>query len=212
MSKRKKTKIDIDLIKKASRLLKGESLSSEEIPRYRLHEKVKKIPKRLNIYVEKRNEQWSIDLAEMNDLARFNYGFKYWLVCIDVYSRYVFLQLLKNKKSDYVSRKFEEILKSSGENPEKIQSDEGTEFVKIKNNLSKKYNFTLFHTYNREIKASHAERVIQTLKQMVRRVISVIGNMRYADYIHVIVQRYNEAPHKSLFNNSPHDVYFGKKN
>ena len=73
----------------------------------------------------------------MNDLARFNYGFKYWLVCIDIYSRYVFLQLLKNKKSEYVSRKFE--------------SDEGTEFVKIKNDLSKKYNFTLFHTCNREI-------------------------------------------------------------
>ena len=46
---------------------------------------------------------------------------------------------------------------------------------------------------------------------MVRRVISVTGNMRYADFIHVIVQRYNEAPHKSLFNNSPYDVYFGRR-
>ena len=65
-------------------------------------------------------------------------GLKYWLVWIDVFSRYVFLQLLKNKRSDYVSRKFEDILKSSGEVPEKIQSDEGTEFVESKNDSSKK--------------------------------------------------------------------------
>ena len=53
----------------------------------------------------------------MNDLARYNYGYRYWLVCIDIYSRYVFVKMLKNKTSKNVGEKFEQILKESEEIP-----------------------------------------------------------------------------------------------
>ena len=67
-------------------------------------------------------------------------------------------------------------MKESEEIPSKIQCDEGTEFQRIRNELSRKYSFEVFSTYNREIKASHAERIIQTLKTMVRRVLTVLSS------------------------------------
>ena len=67
---------------------------------YRLHERDKKSYKRLKISVNEGNEQWAVDLAKMNDLARYDSNFKYWLACIDVHLRYVFLELLQNKTSE----------------------------------------------------------------------------------------------------------------
>ena len=58
--------------------------------------------------------------------------YRYWLVCIDIYSRYVFVKMLKNKTSKNVGEKFEQILKESEEIPSKIQCDEGTEFQRIR--------------------------------------------------------------------------------
>jgi hypothetical protein len=90
-----KDKFDPEFIKKAARLLKGETLEPEQLEAYTLHSKTVKKYKRLKINVQKRNEQWSIDLAEMKDLSRFNKQFRYILVCVDVYSRYAFARMLK---------------------------------------------------------------------------------------------------------------------
>jgi hypothetical protein len=132
---------------------------------YSLHSRKRLKYKRLNINVYKRNDQWSIDLAHLNELSGFNNQYRYLMVCIDVYSRYTFVKALKTKSARNVGEKFEQILKDENEIPVKIQSDEGTEFALIKRDLAKKYNFTLFHTYNRETKVVHAERFIQTLKE-----------------------------------------------
>ena len=58
----------------------------------------------------------------------------------------------------------------------------------------------------------HAERFIQTLKQSVTRMLTTLdlGN-RYVQYLPLILERYNEAPHTSLFGASPHDIYIKGK-
>lgn len=107
--------IDSDLIKKAARLGKNESFDNSKYREaYDLHAQARRTYPRLTIDVERRNEQWSMDLGEMNDLARFNKNFKYLLVCVDVYSRYAFVKLLKNKTANNVGNKFEGILLDSG--------------------------------------------------------------------------------------------------
>lgn len=147
----------------------------------------------------------------MNELARFNNQYRYILVCVDIYSRFAFVKLLKKKTSENVGKKFESILTENNEIPRKIQCDEGTEFQKMRKELSQKYGFNVFHTYNREIKASHAERFIQTLKDMIRRTLTVVGGYRYIDYLPTIIERYNELPHAGITNLTPYDVYFGRK-
>ena len=210
MSKRKKT-FSPEFIEKAARLLKGEKLTDEELSKYKQHRRTIKKYKRLKtINVINNNEQWEIDLADNKDLARYNNQYRYWLVCIDVYSRYCWVVLLKTKTAKNVAEKFEKIIVNEGVSPDKIQSDEGSEFQDIRKVLSKKYNFTMFNTYNREIKASHVERVIGTLKTMVRRVLTMTDNNRYVEYLPMILKRYNESPHKSLEGMTPKQIYRNK--
>ncbi|CAB4007370.1 uncharacterized transposon-derived, partial [Paramuricea clavata] len=198
MVKRKKTQnIDAALIKKAARLLKDEQLTAEQHSAYKLHAQRRIHFKRLKIHIDNRNEQWSIDLADLKQLLGYNDQYRYLLVCIDIATRYAFVKPLKNKTASNVRKKFEEILSEAGGAPKKIQADEGTEFNQIKKDLSKKYGFTLFHTQNCETKAVHAERFIRTFKQMITRSLTTLNmGYRYIKYLPTIVERYNEAPHR----------------
>ncbi|CAB4013520.1 uncharacterized transposon-derived, partial [Paramuricea clavata] len=157
---------------------------------------------------EIRNAQWSIDLADLNNLSRFNNQYRYLLVCVDIYSRYAFVRPLKTKTARNVANKFEDTLLKDKEIPLKIQSDEGTEFSLLKRDLSKKYGFTLFHTYNRETKAVHAERFIETIKQSINRSLTSLDHgYNYIQNLPLIVARYNESRHRGLYNLTPFDVY-----
>ena len=95
---KKRKKFPPDFIEKAARLLKVETLNEEELSRYKQHKLNKKKYRRLNVHVDNKNEQWDIDLAENKDLSRFNNQYRFWLVCIDVYSRYVWVELLKKNQ------------------------------------------------------------------------------------------------------------------
>ena len=192
-------------------MLKGENISNDELLKYKQHKISRKKYRRLQINVFDKNEQWEIDLAENKDLSRYNNQFRYWLVCIDVYSRYIWVELLKKKSSKNTANKFENILQKADAIPKKIQCDEGTEFQDIRTRLSKKYGFNVFHTHNREIKASHVERVIGTLKTMVRRVLTMTGEFNYYSYLPIIIKRYNDSPHSSLGGFSPNEIYTDSK-
>ena len=159
-----------------------------------------------------KNEQGEIDLAENKDLSNYNNQFRYWLVYTDVYSRYIWVELLKKKSSKNTANKFENILKKSKSYPtEKYSVMKEQNFKIFETLLSKKYNFTVFHTHNREINASHVERVIGTLKTIVQRVLTITGQFDYYTYFSIIIKRYNESPHSSLGGLSPYEVYHNSK-
>ena len=62
------------------------------------------------------DQQWQIDLA---DMQKFNDGYRYLLVCIDVFSKYAWVVPLKNKTGPSLVNAFKVIL-SSVRKPEKI--------------------------------------------------------------------------------------------
>jgi hypothetical protein len=67
-----KINADNELIKKSSRLLKDERLNKKQKEAYSLHSRKLIRYKRLKINIYKRNAQWSIDLADLNNLSGFN--------------------------------------------------------------------------------------------------------------------------------------------
>ena len=210
MSNRKK-KFDDNLLKKIARL-NNKTLPPDLLLDYRLFDNIKRKYPRLKIESVKKNYHWQMDVAFMRDIKGYNYQLQYWLVVVDVYSRFVWVKLMKNKTSTLVMKKFEEILKDPKvEIPTKIQTDEGGEFEKIKKELSPVYGFTVYHTYNREIKASIVEATIKTLKLMVRRTIGVTQNKMYVKAMHLIVDAYNSSPHRGVGGFTPKEVYEGKK-
>ena len=59
------------------------------------------------------DEIWGADLVEMQKFSKWNKGIKYLLMFIDVFSKYGWIKPLKDKKTETVSKEFDEIFKSS---------------------------------------------------------------------------------------------------
>ena len=58
------------------------------------------------------DEIWAADLVEMQTFSKWNKGVKYLLMVIDVFSKYGWIKPLKDKKTESVSKAFDEIFKS----------------------------------------------------------------------------------------------------
>ena len=75
----------------------------------------------------------------MQKFSKWNKGIKYLLMVIDVFSKYGWIKPLKDKKTESVSKAFDEIFKSKRK-PTKLRTDKGCEFIgkHFKDFLSKK--------------------------------------------------------------------------
>ena len=128
------------------------------------------------------DEQWQMDLADMQSMQKFNNGYRYLLVCIDVFSKYAWVIPLKNKTGPSLVDALKKIL-SSGRKPQKIFTDQGTEFLnRHVQAFMNEENIHLYTTYN-ETKASIVERLIRTLKIGMWRYFTAKKTMRYVDLV-----------------------------
>ena len=164
---------------------------------YTLHKQARRHYKRNRVIVGGIDELWQMDLADMQSHAKENDGYRYLLVCIDVFSKYVWVIPLKTKTGPASVTAFKEILES-GRKPQKIQTDEGTEFFnKHFKDLMKTEEIQLYNTYN-ETKASVVERVIRTLKTRMWRYFTAKRTRRYIDVLQDLVDSYNKSKHRSI--------------
>ena len=164
---------------------------------YTLHKPARRHYKRNSVIVGGIDELWQMDLADMQTMAAENDGYRYLLVCIDVFSKYLWVIPLKAKTGPALVTAFKKILES-GRKPEKIQTDQGIEFFnKHFKELMKKEEIHLYNTYN-ETKASVVERVIRTLKTRMWRYFTAKKTMRYTEVLQDLVDSYNRSKHRSI--------------
>ena len=130
-----------------------------------INQLLKKIKKR-KVYSSFRDNIWSVDLADMQSMSKYNKGIKYLLCAIDLFSKYEWVVPLKDKKGVSIVNAFPRII-SEGRKPNKIWVDQGSEFY---NNSFKKFlktnNIEMYLIYN-EGKSVVAERFIRTLKNKI---------------------------------------------
>ena len=62
------------------------------------------------------DEIWCSDLVEMQQFSKWNKGYRYLLMVLDVFSKYGWIVPLKDKKSETVAEAFKTIFKE-GRNP-----------------------------------------------------------------------------------------------
>jgi hypothetical protein len=138
-------------------------------------------------------ELMQADLADFQKLSRFNNGFRFVLVAIDVLSKHVFYVAVKNKKSEEMQRAFNKIFKTA--TPKLLQSDRGFEFFsKAMQDYFKKKNVHWYHTYS-ESKATLAERQIRTLKEKLTRIFHHTGSYKYVHLLNKLADSYNRTKH-----------------
>ena len=139
---------------------------------------------------------WQTDLCDVSNLSEFNDGIRYLLFCIDVYSRYVWVVPLVNKKSDTTTRGFIEIF-NQGRIPGYIVSDSGTEFRGSTKSYLDKLNITQY-TLHGPSKCGMVERVQKTIKAKVYRYLYAHNTKRYIDILPVIIDTYNNTFHRII--------------
>ena len=79
---------------------------------YSLQKPARRPVKRARVVVSSIDNQWDADLADMSSLSKFNKGIKSLLVVIDIFSRFVWVQPLKNKTGKEVVEGFKQILQN----------------------------------------------------------------------------------------------------
>ena len=128
-----------------------------------LHKPVIRKFKKRKVYSFFQDNIWGIDLADMQLISKYNKGIRYLLCAIDLFSKYAFVVLLKDKNGTTIVNAFQSILDNSKRKPKKIWVDQGSEFY---NTYFKKWlkdnNIESYSTHN-EGKSIVAEIFIRTL-------------------------------------------------
>ena len=183
-------------------------------PSYTLHKLTRKNFNRRKIVAPKPGVIGSTDLADMSLLSRYNNGYKYLLVFIDVFSRYAHVIPIKNKTGGVMATALKKILETEQFNRiRRLNSDEGKEYYnnKVQKVLEDK-NIKLYSVSSREIKAAIAERFIRTLKSKIYKYMSHHNTQRYIDVLPQIIDSYNNTPHIGLkLHQTPNQVHNIKK-
>ena len=99
-------------------------------PNYQLanevHKPITRKFKKRKVYSFFGDKIWSVDLADMQSLSKYNKGIKYLLCAIDLFSKYAWVVPIKDKKGTSIVNAFKKII--SKHKPNKIWVDQGSEF------------------------------------------------------------------------------------
>lgn len=167
---------------------------------FTLHKPVRKKFQRLHYNVHMIDAIWETDLVDVQALKTHNDGYNYLLVVIDVFSKFCWVQPMKDKTGASVVKAFENILaRANGRVPVYLQSDRGKEFVCTAFQKYLKRNGILFGVAsNPDVKAAVVERFNRTLKERIWRYFTYRNTHRYIDVLQDLVRSYNNTPHSSI--------------
>ena len=126
------------------------------------------------------DEIWALDLVEMQQFSKWNKGYKYLLMIIDIFSKCGWIVPLRDKKGETVAEAFKTIFKAARK-PQFLWTDKGKEFYNehLKELLDKN-RITLYSTENEE-KSSVVERWNRTMKNKMWKMFTANNNTVYCD-------------------------------
>lgn len=173
-------------------------------PTYTLHKSARKRYPTRRYVVSDIDSQWQCDLADMQQLARYNSGYKYILTVIDILSRFAWARPLKSKQGVEVANAFRSIF-DEGRIPKRIQSDQGKEFEnRLVGKVMQENNVELFSVKS-AYKAAMVERFNRTLKTKIWRYFTAKNTFKWIDELQNFVRAYNHSVHRSI-KMKPNDV------
>ena len=168
-------------------------------------QKPKRQSRAVKVIVSDKSQQLDGDLMDLSKFSRENKGYKYLLVIIDVFSRFLWVEPLKTKTGAEVATAIRNII-NRGVTPKTIRTDSGREFLnKEVAHLFERKNI-YHHIARNDSKANYAERVILTIKRKLWRYFLKKRTHRYIDVLQDLVKGYNSTPHRSLNDIAPQDV------
>ena len=163
-----------------------------------LHSPAKRKFARRRVIVKSINDLFQSDLIDMRKFSRQNKGFKFLLVVINAFTKYAWVEALKSKSGDEVTKKMEKILQSIPYKPRFLHCDEGKEYFNAKfKALMEKFNIHPYATRS-VMKDSIVERLNRTLKTKIWKHFSLSGKYEYISVLQKLVDEYNSSYHRTI--------------
>ena len=132
----------------------------------------------------------------MQLISTFNKGVIALLRVVDIYSKYVWVVLLKDKKGITITNAFQIILDESSHKPNKIWVDNGFYNRSMKSWLQG--NGREMHSAHNEAKSVVAERFIRTLKKKFYKYMTLVSKNVHVDKLDDILNKYNNTYHRTM--------------
>lgn len=170
-----------------------------------LHRKTVPVKQFRKVVTKGLDDVWGIDLMEMPDPA-INDGYRYALIVEDIFSRYVWIALMKNKDAKTSWTAMQKVLDDAGTKPKKLWADQGSEFYNNiwKANL-KKLKVELYSTYA-DWGVAPVESAIRTLKNWVQPKLELQGSLKWIDILPEVVKYYNDKHKHTTLKMTPQEA------
>jgi hypothetical protein len=153
------------------------------------------------------NVSWQMDLLDMQKYSKWNNGYKWILIVIDIFSRKAFAEALKDKTTERIEKALSKILGDSLKLPLVITSDKGGEF---KGKVKKLLDYTDIYHRTAEIGDHHilgiVDRFSKTIKNIIAKVMTHNDNNEWINNLETIISKYNDTPHSSICNFTPNEA------
>ena len=174
-----------------------EWLKSQDV--YTLHRPVKRKFRRRRVYAKHLNDVIQADLLDLQSIAKYNDGYRFVLVVIDVFGKKGYGRAIKSKSAKQVAPAMESILDQLFPTPNFCQTDRGVEFLNHDvQSLFRERNIKHYWTMNDEIKAAVVERWIRTLKSKIYKYFTHKNTYRWVDVLQTLIDSYNNTYHRSI--------------
>lgn len=178
---------------------KGEHVSEKRlyaiiktIPTYLMHQKPQRDYPRRSYDVRYFGQIVQMDLAFMHPWN----GFKYFLLLIDVFSRHIFCEAVKDKTANAIKDAFHKIYEQFESPIVKLESDSGTEFTG--NRKYFQHENIYFKTKHSIHKASFAEHAIYLVKRKMYLMLRSELSQNWPKYLQLAVTNLNNKPTKKI--------------
>lgn len=150
------------------------------------------------IYVAGLNAQWDADLIDFSKSGDQNDGYRYILLCIDIFSRYCMTRKLKSKSPVEVSHALKDIFDNERKPKFALRSDAGMEFCGVAVQKLLNQN-NIKHIIARNVsKANYSERCIKSIRTRIFKYFIHRHSHRWIDVLPKITHSYNNSIHRSI--------------
>ena len=154
---------------------------------------IRKFPRR-KVYSPDVNSIWGSDLIDYSQIKKYNDGYAYILICVDVFSKFVRAVPLKDKAGKTVLAAF----KTFQVLPKRLWTDKGKEYYNREfERYCKENDIILYSTYG-ESKSVVAERFNRTLKTWIAERMTLRNSYQWVDILDNLVTRYNNRVHSKI--------------
>ncbi|NBO73011.1 transposase, partial [bacterium] len=152
------------------------------------------------------DSRFQMDLVDMSKFATQNNGYKWIMTMIDIFSRKLYVYLMKNKTEENILAVLNKFF--DDHQPDIIMSDNESGFKakSVQRLMDKEQTDNILVEPNDHKALGVIDRAIQTLKNAIYKYMKEENTTTYIKELPKIVEAYNDTPHSGIMDIAPNDA------